>query len=103
MAKHRTVLTCVALVLVWALLAGLGWPANRATAQVGITGETGPQDFRISTMGPDGDPHFYALDPAVAYNSTAGEFLVVWAADDEAAALGDNEFEIYGQRQRTAP
>jgi len=61
--------------------------------------ERGPNDFRISWMGPDGDTRFYALDPAVAYNSIADEYMVVWTAD---GALGDDEFEIYGQRLNAA-
>jgi hypothetical protein len=98
MARQRVVLTCVALLLAPVLLAAPGLSAHRAAAQPIITGEIGPNDLRISTMGPDGDTAYYALDPAVAYNEAAGEFLVVWAADDEAAPLGDDEFEIYGQR-----
>ena len=43
--------------------------------------ERGPNDFRVSWMGPDGDTRFYALDPAVAHNSIADEYMVVWAAD----------------------
>jgi hypothetical protein len=29
-------------------------------------------------MGPNGNTAFAALNPAVAYNSTENEFLVVW-------------------------
>ncbi len=36
--------------------------------------------------------------PSVAYNSTDNEYLVLWVADDDAAGLADNEFEIFGQR-----
>jgi uncharacterized repeat protein (TIGR01451 family) len=61
--------------------------------------ERGPNDFRVSWMGPDGDTRFFALDPAVVYNSTADEYLVVWAAD---GPLGDDEFEVYGQRVNAA-
>jgi hypothetical protein len=66
--------------------------------------EIGPNDFRISDMGPDGDVNFAASilsswdEPAVAYNSTADEYLVVWNGDDDSAGLADDEFEIYGQR-----
>jgi hypothetical protein len=60
------------------------------------------QDFRISNMGPDGDARFFALDPAIAYNSSANEYLIVWAADDESGALVDDEFEIYAQRVNAA-
>jgi len=55
------------------------------------------QDFRISDMGPARDTRFYALRPAVAYNNTNNEYLVVWAGDTNAHTV-DNEMEIYGQR-----
>ena len=60
------------------------------------------QDFRISNMGPDEDTRFFALDPAIAYNSNANEYLIVWAADDESGALVNDEFEIYAQRVNAA-
>jgi hypothetical protein len=60
--------------------------------------EVGINDFRISHMGPDGDPTFGAFDPAVAYNPTRNEHLVVWLGDDTT----DDEFEIYGQRLNAA-
>ena len=60
------------------------------------------QDFRISNMGPDGNTRFFALDPAIAYNSSANEYLIIWAADDENGALVDDEFEIYAQRVNAA-
>jgi hypothetical protein len=69
-----------------------------------LASEVGPNDFRISDMGPDGDANFDASilsawnAPAVAYNSTADEYLVVWMGDDGSGAQIDEEFEIYGQR-----
>ena len=39
----------------------------------------GGSDFRISNMGTDGDDDFYAFEQVVAYNSTANEYLVIWA------------------------
>ncbi len=54
----------------------------------------GNDDFRISDMGTDGSTSFAAFNPAVAYNSTNNEYLVVWEGDDSAT----NGFEIYGQR-----
>ncbi|MCP4544486.1 MAG: hypothetical protein GY832_45830 [Chloroflexi bacterium] len=60
------------------------------------------QDFRISNMGPDADTRFFALDPAIAYNSSANEHLIVWAADDESGDLANDEFEIYAQRVNAA-
>ncbi|HEX6928523.1 MAG TPA: hypothetical protein VF267_04700 [Gammaproteobacteria bacterium] len=67
-----------------------------------LTNETG--HVRISIMGDDresGDAareRFDANEPAVAWNPVAEEFLVVWAGDDDAAPLVDEEFEIFGQR-----
>jgi Ca2+-binding RTX toxin-like protein len=57
--------------------------------------EVGPDDFRISSAGTDGDANRDASNPTIAYNSTANEYLVSWEADDLPA---DNEFEIFGQR-----
>jgi hypothetical protein len=56
--------------------------------------QVGPNDFRISDMGPDGNAGFDAFVPAVAYNSQANEYLVAWQGDDTT----DDEFEIFGQR-----
>ncbi len=60
--------------------------------------EIGTDDFRISVMDTDGDANFDAQDPAVAYNSTDNEFLVVWQGDEDDGSIVDNELEIYGQR-----
>lgn len=57
-------------------------------------------DFRISEMGPDGDPDFFAGFVDVAYGATGNEYLVVWASDDDNAPLVTNEKEIFGQRLR---
>lgn len=55
-------------------------------------------DFRISRMGPDGDTDFLAADPAVTYNSTADEYLVVWKGEHHTLGLVHGEFEIWAQR-----
>jgi hypothetical protein len=52
-------------------------------------------DFRISTVGTDGDPDRNGAGPAVAYNASLDEYLVVWQAD---ALATDQQFEIFGQR-----
>ncbi len=39
-----------------------------------------------------------ATRPRVAFNALDDEYLVVWYADDPAAGLADDEFEIFGQR-----
>lgn len=71
-----------------------------ATAPAGSAAypEIGANDFRLSDMGPDGSGAYDALDPAVAYNSTDDEYLVVWSGDDNTGDLVEDEFEIRGQR-----
>ena len=68
---------------------------QRLNAATGALVET---DFRISDMGPDGDPGFYAFEPAVVYNEVNHEYLVVWIGDDNTAGMVDNELEVFGQR-----
>ncbi len=60
--------------------------------------ETGTNDFRVSTAGPDGDLTYDAGSVAVAYNSVDNEYLVVWEGDESVAPLVDGELEIFGQR-----
>jgi len=61
-------------------------------------GAIGTNDFRLSDMGPDGDTGYFAFNPAVAFNATADEYLVVWYGTDNTAPLVANENEIFGQR-----
>jgi hypothetical protein len=66
-----------------------------------VAGATGAEiggDFRLSDMGPDGDPDYDTFDPAVAYNPTQNEYLVVWRGDDNTSSLVEGEFEMFGQR-----
>lgn len=49
-------------------------------------------------MGPDGDPSYDAFHPAVTYNPTADEYVVVWSGTDDAGPLTPNETEIYAVR-----
>jgi hypothetical protein len=65
--------------------------------------EVGVNDFRLSDMGPDGNPNFGARNPAVAYNGAANEYLVVWSGDDNTGNLVDDEREIFGQRFSPQP
>ncbi len=58
----------------------------------------GENDFRISRMGPQNDPNFDAFNPAVNYNATENEFLVVWHGDDNTGLLVDDELEVFAQR-----
>jgi len=62
------------------------------------TGQEIGGDVRLSNMGPDGDTHYYASQPAVAYNSVNNEYMVVWSGSDHTGALVAEEYEIYGQR-----
>lgn len=59
--------------------------------------EVGPDDARLSDMGPDGSAAWDALAPDVAVDSIRGRFLVVWFGDDDASGLADNEREVFGQ------
>ncbi len=64
-----------------------------------VTGaQVGVDDFRISDMGPDGDPLYDAAEPALAYNPTLNEYLVAWEGDDNTLPLVEGETEIFGQR-----
>lgn len=58
-------------------------------------GELGPNDFRVSDMGPDFDASYWALAPSVAYSAARGEYLVVWEGRDD---LGSSEFQVFAQR-----
>lgn len=60
--------------------------------------EIGPNDSRISFMGPDGDVEFGGYAPAVAYNGRDREFFVIWAGNEDSGTLDPGELEIYGQR-----
>ncbi len=62
------------------------------------TGAEVGSDFRISDMGPDGDAHYDAYRPAVAYDSKDKEYLVVWYSDDNTGSFVNDEDEIFGQR-----
>ena len=66
--------------------------------RLSVNGHARGSSFRISGMGPDGNANYSAHTPAVAYNSTANQYLVVWYGDDNTAPLVDSEYEIFGQR-----
>lgn len=55
--------------------------------------QLGPDDQRISQMGTDGLTTFTALDPHVAYDEAANQYVVVWHGDDAV----DGAFEIHAQ------
>jgi hypothetical protein len=75
-------------------------PVLTGAEAISLALEVGANDYRISDMG--GNWTTGAADPAVAYNSTGNEYLVVWQGDENgdygAGPLADDEFEIYGQR-----
>ena len=59
--------------------------------------QIGPDDFRISDMGADGDAKAGAFRPRIAYDPFGNQYLVAWHGDDLTPPLVENEFEIYGQ------
>jgi hypothetical protein len=77
------------------------WAADETDGETEIHGQrlgaggvpTGANDFRISSMGPDGSTAHAGEDPAVAHMAPTNEYLVVWEGDDV-----DGEDEIHGQR-----
>ncbi len=72
-------------------------------AIAGATGaEVGPNDLRITDMGPNGATAFGAFFPALAADAEGG-FLAVWTGDDNSGGLVDNEYEIFGQRLAGGP
>lgn len=60
--------------------------------------ESGADDFRISYMGGTGDVAFRADSPAIAYNATANEYLVVWKGDTNTGGQVDDRYQVFGQR-----
>jgi hypothetical protein len=65
----------------------------------GPTGaEIGANDFRVSDMGPDGDPFYDAQAPSVLFSDRTREFVVVWQGDDDTGLRVDGESEIFAQR-----
>ena len=60
--------------------------------------QVGPNDRRISRMGPDGDDAFDGSSPRVVANTRANEYLVAWDGEDDAGALVNEEDEVYAQR-----
>jgi len=69
---------------------------------VTATGTQKGKDFRISFMGSNGDITYGGYDPAVTYNSTNNEYLVVWFGSQAQGELVAEEYEIWGQRITSA-
>ncbi|VAW42140.1 hypothetical protein MNBD_GAMMA01-710 [hydrothermal vent metagenome] len=59
--------------------------------------EVGTNDFQISETGVPGFATRAARYPAVSWNSSRNEYLIVWSADPATGAYIGNEFEIFGQ------
>lgn len=68
----------------------------------GSGAEVGPNDDRVSDMGPNGSFQYQTAFPALAVDTTRGHYLVAWRGDDNQGGLADNEWEIFGQRLRGA-
>src|SRR4029077_9828799 len=64
--------------------------------------EVGPNDFRLSHMGPDGNTSSSARFPAVAYNRVHHEYLVVWHGNDNTGTRVRDEVEVFGRRLNAA-
>src|SRR5690606_32100356 len=63
----------------------------------------GADDFRISAMGPDGEPGFHAWRPALCWNRDANEYLVAWFGLDGNTTPDVAGAFLFGQRlDRTA-
>jgi hypothetical protein len=68
--------------------------AQRLTA---AGAEVGPNDRRISDMGPNGNVDFSAQNAAVTYNPTSNQYLVAWEGNDTVAGTNGDD-EIFIQR-----
>ncbi|HEX6928608.1 MAG TPA: hypothetical protein VF267_05130, partial [Gammaproteobacteria bacterium] len=66
-------------------------------------GDPADAQFRVSTVGDDAETlaservRYGAAAPAIVYNATASNFVVVWEADDPLFGLADGEFEIFAR------
>lgn len=70
--------------------------AQRIDAQTGL--EVGPNDFRISDMGPPGDFHYGVQRPIVVWNPQLDQYMVAWTGDTNEGGLVVEEYEVFGQR-----
>ena len=79
-----------------------GSPASLLGQQVAANGsEVGDNDFILSDHQNQLD-NFSGFNPAIAFNSQADEFLVVWRGDSNEGSLVAEENEIFGQRVAVA-
>lgn len=80
-----------------ALIAALTLAVGLFLGPAVSAGEIGPNDPRISQMGPDGTANYRGFDPVVAYNSNDDLYFVVWWGDDNTGPLVQAEYEIFGR------
>ncbi|MFN8109215.1 MAG: hypothetical protein U0Y82_05115 [Thermoleophilia bacterium] len=59
--------------------------------------EYGPDDVRVSVMGPDGDPVYGVGRGTVASGGDVPSFLAVWDGTDDTGGLVAGEFEIHSR------
>ena len=62
------------------------------------TGSNIGSRVKISAMGTSGTTTFVPNNPAIAYDSTDNEYLVVWSGSHNSGSLVTGENEIWGQR-----
>ena len=72
------------------------------TRQVSADGVPTGSAERISDMGPDGNPSYTAQRPSLTVGAD-GEYLVVWAGNDNRAHLDEAGSQIFGQLLTTEP
>ena len=60
--------------------------------------EIGADDFKVSDVGPPGDPAYEAIFPDVAHGYVQNQYMVVWRGEDDQGGLTNGEQEIFGQR-----
>ncbi|MEM6575491.1 MAG: hypothetical protein AAF736_14550 [Pseudomonadota bacterium] len=60
--------------------------------------EVGPNDIRISALGPPGDTRFDSTNASPAYNPLANEYLVAWNGSDDNGGSVRNDMEIWVKR-----
>jgi hypothetical protein len=64
----------------------------------GAGAAVGNNDFRISSIGPAGNPNWNVYLPDVAYDADRNAYLVVWTGSEAVNAPFDTGDEIYAQR-----
>ncbi len=67
-------------------------------ARLRADGLLADRSIRISDLGPDADPSFFAEAPALAWNEVDGQLLVVWWGNDDQSAGVASDVDIFGQR-----